>query len=144
MKGKQVLITGASGTIGGEIAKKLFNEGAKPILWGQDIEKLMQLSKDLKGAKYNSLNLEKPEEIETNLKKLIKSEEVYGLVHVAAPPLNPNDPEFRPRPAKHRGWKNHHELPGPLPRQDKDRRPSGKRRYRDGHDVGERGQQQAV
>jgi len=88
LKGKQVLITGASGTIGGEIAKKLFNEGAKPILWGQDIEKLMQLSKDLKGAKYNSLNLEKPEEIETNLKKLIKSEEIYGLVHVAAPPLN--------------------------------------------------------
>ncbi len=88
LKGKQVLITGASGTIGGEIAKKLFHEGAKPILWGQDKEKLMRLSKDLKGAKYNSLNLEKPEEIETNLKKLIKSEEVYGLVHVAAPPLN--------------------------------------------------------
>src|SRR4051794_21534114 len=47
MNGKSVLLTGASGTIGSEVARKLAGRGARLVLSGRRVERLEQLAGEI-------------------------------------------------------------------------------------------------
>tara|TARA_Y100000294_G_scaffold31941_1_gene27128 strand:+ start:1903 stop:2070 length:168 start_codon:yes stop_codon:yes gene_type:complete len=51
-KNKNVLITGATGGIGGELVKKFFSLGANIVATGTKAEKLDQIKKNIQILKY--------------------------------------------------------------------------------------------
>lgn len=80
LTGKSALVTGATGGIGGEIAKALHAQGAHVGISGRNKDKLDALAKEL-GDRVSVLpaDLSKPEEIDT----LVKSaEEAMGQIDI--------------------------------------------------------------
>jgi 3-oxoacyl-[acyl-carrier protein] reductase len=52
LKGKNIIVTGASGGIGNSIIKKLYQNGANILASGTKVEKLDELKNNLKISKY--------------------------------------------------------------------------------------------
>lgn len=88
--GKRVLVTGASGKVGGAICRTLAAVGCKLVIWGRNSERLQQLSQVLAEhvASVQVINLLDDREIETGLAQLISEGGVDGVVHAAAASLN--------------------------------------------------------
>ena len=73
LKNKTALITGASGSIGGSIAKKLSSLGANVIITGRNKKKIDELKKKLKPNNLAIIaDLSKDTEIENLSEKSIK------------------------------------------------------------------------
>lgn len=90
LAGKRVLVTGASGEVGGAICRALAASGCKVVMWGRNIERLQQLSQALgKNAEsFNAVDLLDDQKIEAGLTQLIEGGSIDGFVHAAAAPLN--------------------------------------------------------
>lgn len=90
LAGKRVLVTGASGEVGGAICRALAASGCRVVMWGRNIERLQQLSQALgKNAEsFNAVDLLDDQEIEAGLTQFIEGGRVDGFVHAAAAPLN--------------------------------------------------------
>ena len=58
IKGKVAIITGASGVLGGSLAKHFVKEGAQVIVLGRSIEKLKNIVSDLESLGGDVLALE--------------------------------------------------------------------------------------
>lgn len=88
--GKRILVTGASGEVGGAICKTLAGVGYRLVMWGRDMERLRQLSHALGEhvASFQVVDLLVDREIEAGLVQLVKEGGVNGVVHAAAAPLN--------------------------------------------------------
>jgi len=83
MKGKRILITGASGVVGGAIASKLLTLGSQPVLWGRNSERLA-----VSGAEWVEVELMNADDIDSALTRFLAGGRVDGFVHVAAPPIH--------------------------------------------------------
>ena len=107
LTGKTALVTGASGGIGGAIAKSLHAQGAKVVLSGTRIEALEAVKAELGGNAFIAqANLSDPASVEA-LPKL--AEEAAGggidiLVNNAGLTFTYIDPERYRRPAPQRFW----------------------------------------
>ena len=90
LAGKRVLITGASGSVGGAICKAFAEAGCKIVMWGRDESRLQQLKQSLgtDTSTFQVVDLLDDEMIDNGLKQLIKNGGVEGIVHAAAAPLN--------------------------------------------------------
>ena len=90
LAGKRVLVTGASGEIGGAICQALAASGCKLVMWGRNIERLQTLSKVLgeHAASFHVVDLLDDQKIKVELAQLIKEGAVDGFVHAAAAPLS--------------------------------------------------------
>jgi len=82
-----ILITGASGSIGTHLVRRLLGNGdSRLILWGRRTEDLLKLAPAESGHRVQSVSLDEPSSIEDALFHL-KNESIKGIVHLAAPPL---------------------------------------------------------
>lgn len=90
LSGKRVLVTGASGAIGGAICKALSMAGCQLILWGRDANRLQQLKHSLgeHKASVHVVDLLNDLSIGIGLERLLTEGGVDGVVHAAAAPLN--------------------------------------------------------
>lgn len=90
LMGKRILITGASGEVGGAICRVLSAVGCRLVLWGRDTERLRLLSKTLgkHAASFHAIDLLDDQQIEAGLAQLMKDGGVDGFVHAAAAPLH--------------------------------------------------------
>ncbi len=83
MKGKIVIVTGASSGIGKALAEKFAANGAKVVMAARSLEKLEQLSKDLLKKNYDVYAVKADVSIEEDCKKLIEScIAKYGTVDI--------------------------------------------------------------
>ena len=64
LKNKNIIVTGASGGIGGAIIEKLHNEGANVLATGTKIEKLDKLKKSFESVKILQFDISQHEKIE--------------------------------------------------------------------------------
>ena len=64
LKGKNIVVTGASGGIGNSIVKKLYDNGANILASGTKIEKLEDLKKNFEGLKILKFDISKSDKIE--------------------------------------------------------------------------------
>ena len=89
LTGKRVLVTGASGEVGGAICRKLAEAGCRLVMWGRNSDHLHQLAQSLKeqAVVFHSLDLLDDRQIEAGLSKLAEEEAVDSFVHAAAAPL---------------------------------------------------------
>lgn len=79
LTGKTALITGASGGIGGEIAKSLHKAGAKIGISGTNVENLQKLAGELAGAEIFTVNLKDKQAVEALAKN---AEEKLGKIDI--------------------------------------------------------------
>ena len=77
LKNKKVLITGATGGIGGAIAKKFLSLNSEVMGTGTNLEKLDKLKKELKGVKVKKFDISSHSEIEKFIDEVF--EELGGL-----------------------------------------------------------------
>lgn len=79
---KKIVLTGASGGIGSEIAKALANSGFDLILTGRSLEKLERVKESIPGDQHLSLSLDLTSESDLNkLKKSAYELDVDGLIN---------------------------------------------------------------
>ena len=90
LAGKRVLITGATGAVGGAICRSLAEAGCKIVMWGRDEDRLQQLSQILgeHTPPFQVVDLLDDQMVEDGLNQLMKNGGVDGIVHAAAAPLN--------------------------------------------------------
>lgn len=90
LAGKRVLVTGASGAVGGAICKTLAAAGCQLVLWGRDTDRLRQLSQTLgeHTASFHVVDLLDDQMIAAGLGHLLREGGIDGVVHAAAAPLN--------------------------------------------------------
>ena len=88
--GKRILVTGASGELGGAICRYLATTGARLVLWGRDQDRLNRLSAKVKKQVDGSygVDLSNFKSVDSAVKQVLKEGGVYGFVHVAASPLS--------------------------------------------------------
>ncbi len=83
MKGKVVIITGASSGIGKALSQKLAEMGAKVVLAARNVEEINNISEILNGKSYDTISLKVDVTIEEDCKELIsKAIEKYGKIDV--------------------------------------------------------------
>ncbi len=85
--GQTYLVTGASGGVGGAIARLLGQEGATVCLGGRDRARLQQVAAGIPGGRSRSYpaDLTKDEEFETSVADVLRENpRVDGLIHCAA------------------------------------------------------------
>ena len=83
-KGRHVIVTGASGAIGSEVAKTLLDAGAKVVLFGRDSENMNFLSKHhgKKGSNLFTYTLDfafNPLDLESKFREAMK--DLKGVLH---------------------------------------------------------------
>lgn len=90
LAGKRVLVTGASGEVGGAICRALAAAGCRLVMWGRNLERLQQLAQTLSehAASLQAVDLLDVQQIETGLSQSMKEGAIDGFVHAAAAPLN--------------------------------------------------------
>jgi len=90
LAGKRVLVTGASGEVGGAICQALAAVGCKLVMWGRNVERLQTLSQALGeyAASVRAVDLLDDKKIKAELAQLMKEGGVDGFVHAAAAPLS--------------------------------------------------------
>jgi len=82
-----ILITGASGSIGQILSRRLLEKGQNPlILWGRQIEELKALASGRPESRVEGVDLSDFGSLQTALAS-IASVKIGGIVHIAAPPL---------------------------------------------------------
>jgi 3-oxoacyl-[acyl-carrier protein] reductase len=79
LQGKKALVTGATGGIGGEIAKALHAAGATVAISGSKVEKLEALTRELSGAIPIACDLSKLDTVENLIKE---AEEKLGAIDI--------------------------------------------------------------
>jgi 3-oxoacyl-[acyl-carrier protein] reductase len=89
LKGKKILVTGASGVLGSAVCKLLSNNGAELILWGRSNSNLDLLNTELEDSVVETIccDLLDKNAVKKQSKKIFSSFEIYGIVHTAAAPL---------------------------------------------------------
>lgn len=90
LTGKRVLVTGASGEIGGAICRALAAVGCRLVMWGRNPERLQQLAESLgeQAATFHAVDLQDDQQIEAGLAQSMNEGGIDGFVHAAAAPLN--------------------------------------------------------
>ena len=93
LTGKRILVTGATGGIGGQTAVVLSKLGAKVVISGRNGEKLQQVYEQLEGeghAKY-VLDLNDTDSIESSIKRIVNEQGIFsGFCHAAGiAPMRP-------------------------------------------------------
>lgn len=80
LKGKVVLITGASSGIGALTASMLAREGAIPVLTGRKLEKLKKVAESISpSVLYFRMDVENPEQISAVIEKVLAA---YGKIDI--------------------------------------------------------------
>jgi len=90
LKGKNCLITGATGALGGSLAKKLMNQGCNLFLTGTDEEKLSELARTL-GVCYKKADLGDPSQVKHIIDEVIRSEMQIDILVNSAGVFNIGD-----------------------------------------------------
>ena len=72
LKGKNIIVTGASGGIGNSIVKKLYENGANILASGTRIEKLEELKKEFERIKILKFDISQSEKIEEFIENATK------------------------------------------------------------------------
>ncbi len=87
---KRILLTGATGELGKAICKRLASLGMHLILWGRDRARISQLASELdrQVVSHYVVDLADFQAIDEALNQVLRSGDVYGFIHVAAPPLS--------------------------------------------------------
>jgi 3-oxoacyl-[acyl-carrier protein] reductase len=87
---KRILVTGATGELGKAICRRLASSGMRLILWGRDRERLSQLASELDRQVVGDygVDLSDPRAIDGALGQVLRDGDIYGFIHVAAPPLS--------------------------------------------------------
>lgn len=90
LAGKRVLVTGASGEVGGAICRALAESGCQIVMWGRDLQRLQQSSQALGEhvTSVHAVDLLDDQKIAAELVQLVQEGGVDGFVHAAAAPLN--------------------------------------------------------
>jgi len=90
LAGKRVMVTGASGEIGGAICRALAAVGCRLVTWGRSVERLQQLAQAVGEpvADSQTVDLLDDQQIATGLTQLTTGGGVDGFVHAAAAPLH--------------------------------------------------------
>lgn len=83
LKGKRILVTGASGVLGTAVVNRLRQEGAMPILWGRDLERLSTVAGS---SEKLVVDMSSSVSLDEGIKALLDGGKVDGVVHLAAPP----------------------------------------------------------
>lgn len=79
LDGKSALITGASGAIGGEIARFMHKAGASVVISGTNIQKLEELAKELKDGGGQAVHV-----LPSNLSDAEATKELFGKAETAS------------------------------------------------------------
>jgi NAD(P)-dependent dehydrogenase (short-subunit alcohol dehydrogenase family)/acyl dehydratase len=90
LTGRRVLITGASGVLGGSMARAFAGAGAIPVLTGRDAPRLEAAARDAGAAAGDTLacDLEDPRQVTAAIGRIRDAGGVFGIVHAAAAPLD--------------------------------------------------------
>ena len=86
LKGKNAIVTGGSSGIGFSIAEDFVKNGCNVVIIGANEEKLKKACDKLKNTKFYTLDIEKTELINENIRnitKLFKNNKIYILVNCA-------------------------------------------------------------
>jgi 3-oxoacyl-[acyl-carrier protein] reductase len=83
---KTVVVTGATGLLGGAICKRLIRDGARIILWGRDEDKLHAMKETMGGAVADVVHCDLSDitTVTRSAEILSQGHEVFGIVHAAA------------------------------------------------------------
>ena len=73
LKGKNIIITGASGGIGNSIVKNLYDQGANILASGTRLEKLEELKKKFEKIKISKFDISQSDKIDEKFKEVIIS-----------------------------------------------------------------------
>jgi len=83
IKGKTVIITGATGGIGGEIARAFAEKGAKLILVGRNRDRLQKLQAEFKGKGTEVLSVAADLSCDKDIKHMVAAaEEKFGAIDI--------------------------------------------------------------
>lgn len=90
LAGKRVLVTGASGAVGGAICRALAEAGCRLVMWGRNVDRLQQSAQALGECviSVHAVDLLDEQNIGAGLEQLMREGGVDGFVHAAAAPLN--------------------------------------------------------
>ncbi len=90
LAGRRVLVTGASGELGGAICKALAGEGCRLILWGRNPERLERLANQIGESvdSFHAVDLTNDALVYSVLAEVRENGGADGFVHAAAAPLH--------------------------------------------------------
>jgi 3-oxoacyl-[acyl-carrier protein] reductase len=84
LTGKRVLVTGASGEVGGAICRALAEAGCEVVMWGRTSDRLMRAAAAIGATSPSIVDLMDDTQVDKALKQALDGGVVHGLVHAAA------------------------------------------------------------
>jgi NAD(P)-dependent dehydrogenase (short-subunit alcohol dehydrogenase family) len=101
LQGKHILVTGASSGIGKAFAQKAAALGASLLLWGRNVEKLVETYNSLQGSghEYLAFDITEYSKVEQNIRQSVANgQRINGFVHCAGiektTPIKASTPEI--------------------------------------------------